>query len=128
MSVIASSGLDDLATQSAAIFAAYTFDGTVSSIMRYDRRSTKYRYYYDLDGLMSYLTDEDESYDTWRKAFDTAVPTWLTTEMNYSSSGGMFSMSGAEGLSTYIPTSSTSSSTLTYYLNYEWPADTGWGQ
>ena len=128
ISVISSAGLDALATQSAAIFGSYAFDGTVSSIMRYDRRSTKYRYYYDLDGLMAYLTDEGDDYDSWREAFDAAVPTWLTTEMNYSSSGGMFSMSGAEGLSTYIPTSSTSSTTLAFYLEYEWPTDTGWGQ
>lgn len=126
ISVIASAGLDALATQSKALFDTYEFDGTVSDIMSYDCRS--YRYYYDLDGLASHLTDENEDYDAWREALDAVVPTWLTTAKNYSSSGGMFSMSGSSGLSTFIPSSSTSSTRLAYYQGYQWSEDTGWAQ
>ena len=126
VSVISADALDDLAASSKEVFDNYNFDNKVVDIMRYDRRSS--RYYYDLDGLMCHLTDENDDYDAWREVFDKAVPVWLTTEMNYSSSGGLFSMSGASGLSTYIPLSSTSASVLAYYQTYQWSEDTGWGQ
>lgn len=126
ISVIATANLENLASSTRQILSAYAYDNDLSDIMYYDRRST--RYYYDLDGLINHLTGGNSDYTTWRTAFDAAVPYWQTTARNYSSYGGMFSMDGASGVSTFISRSSTSSSTLTFYQSYDWSVDTTWLQ
>lgn len=126
VSVIKTEALDDLALYTKNIFLNYNFDSNVSEIMCYDRRSSKY--YYDLDGLVYHLTGGNNDYIAWKAVFDLAVPYWGTTSKNYSGTAGMFSMEGSSGVSTYIPTSSSSSVLTTYYKSYLWSQDTKWGQ
>lgn len=127
VSVIDSKALDELAAATKNILPNYITDRqTIASnqVMRYDRRNST-KYYYDFDGLMRSLTQENADYEAWKSAFDAAVILWNTTPRNYSAFTGMFSMSGSAGLSSYIPRSY--STTLNdFYHTYEWYTAAGW--
>lgn len=126
VSVIRGDMLDDLAASTSKIISDYGKDTSVSDIMCYDLSGSKY--YYDLDGLIRALTQENEDYETWRKVFVKARPYWKTTLKNYSGfTGNVFSMKGAEGLSTYIPSGKNTSKNNVYYRTYDWSLATGWG-
>lgn len=125
VSVIKASALDNLAASTAQIISKYGKNVSAFDIMCYDRRSTKC--YYDLDGLIHGLTQGNSDYVAWRENFMEARPYWETTLKNYSGSDGMFSMDGAEGVSTYIPSGKETSTRNTYYRTYQWSTTTRWG-
>ena len=70
----------------------------------YDQRSgSSHIGYYDLADIMQEMLD-DEAYVAWRQVFDEAV-TYYTTDTNYSSAAGNFSMEGTHGVTHYLPSS-----------------------
>ena len=70
----------------------------------YDQRSgSSHIGYYDLADIMQKMLD-DEAYAAWKQVFDEAV-TYYTTETNYSSAAGNFSMEGTHGVTHYLPSS-----------------------
>ena len=73
----------------------------------YDKRkgtfsSSLYVGYYDLVDVMQALLDED-AYAAWKQAYDEVVIYYNTTDTNYSSSWGNFSMTGTHGVTQYLP-------------------------
>lgn len=78
--------------------------------------------YFDLKQLMEQVLD-DASYATWTQAFDAAIAYWSTTLKNYSQFVGMFSMEGANGITHYIPGSSTQRDAA--YRSLKWYQDAG---
>lgn len=78
--------------------------------------------YFDLKQLMEQVLD-DASYATWTQAFDAAIAYWSTTPKNYSQFAGMFSMEGANGITHYIPGSSTQRDAA--YRSLKWYQDAG---
>lgn len=78
--------------------------------------------YFDLKQLMEQVLD-DASYATWTQAFDAAIAYWSTTPKNYSQFVGMFSMEGANGITHYIPGSSTQRDAA--YRSLQWYRDAG---
>ena len=78
--------------------------------------------YFDLKQLMEQVLD-DASYATWAQAFDAAIAYWSTTPKNYSQFAGMFSMEGANGITHYIPGSSTQRDAA--YRSLKWYQDAG---
>jgi len=73
--------------------------------MDYDLRSSSSSYigYFDMVSVMERLLSE-ESFNTWRIAYDAAVPVFDTTPMNFTAfNQSLFSMEKAHGMSMYIP-------------------------
>ena len=143
VSVLKSSEVQALATATAAILPKYITNGSainVSSIYSYDPRSTYF--YYDLKDLIKSLVASDDQtlFSAWSDAFELAVPLHLTTDKTYSALkdyniGGMVSMLGSSGLSSYVPRSGTYSydrylysyaSLNTFYHSYAWYSAAGW--
>ena len=97
-------------------------------IFDYDRRTRGHVGYFDLKQLMEQLLD-DTSYTAWIQAFDVSVVYWDTTPMNFSAfipmypDNGMFSMEGANGITHYIPGSSTQRDAA--YHSMKWYQDAG---
>ncbi len=92
---------------------------SLQEVFSYDRRSSLSKVgYYDYVEMMSLLLPEDD-FEVWKQAFDAVVAYWGTTPMNYSSSGGLFSMEGTCGVSHYIPASVTSEAAEAY-RSTEW--------
>lgn len=96
-------------------------------VFDYDKRSSGHIGYYDLKAMMNCLTIDGEVYSAWEAAYDAALAYWDTTPMNYSafaysnysSQYGMFSMEEANGITHYIP-SSTTVAALEPYRSLEW--------
>lgn len=90
-----------------------------SKVYNYDKRSSYSSHvgYYDMVDMMRLLTD-NVGFTTWKQAYDSAMPYWATTPMNYSAFAGMFSMEGTNGVSHYIPSSKSSANTA--YRSTEW--------
>ena len=109
ISLIASDGLEDLAKATKNILPRYIKDGqTIKTSGIYNYDDNFYNYYYDFKSFISSLNGNDTYYTAWEKAFNNAVPIYLTTSYTYSSfankgMGGMSDMSGTCGISTYIP-------------------------
>lgn len=109
ISLIASDKLDNLALATKDILTRKIKDGqTVKTSEIYSYDDNFYNYYYDLKDFILSLNGKDSYYMTWEKAFKDAVPMYLTTDYTYSSFankgvGGMTSMKGSSGISTYIP-------------------------
>lgn len=128
--VTRSSALGELAKATSKIIPAYIVDREPIKdweILCYDKRSTNTRYYYDLDGLIRSLATEEE-YRNWKSVFDETVVAWKCTKANYSGlAGGMFSMKGSAGLSTYIPHGKYDSFVNKYYReSCSWYKAAGW--
>ena len=128
-SVIKSEALEELARATKKILPKYIQDKREinrSGIQRYDFSSEDANY--DLEGLVQSLTGgkENTDYQSWRTAFDNVVTYWKTTPRNYSNKVSMFSMEGAEGLSTYIPTGASNSTMNTFYRTLSWYTAAGW--
>jgi hypothetical protein len=129
VSVVKSDGLEPLAEVTNDLFTRYLGSSTAidaSGIMCYDQLRSP-SYYYDMDGLIGSLTEGNADYAAWQGAYEDAVVYFETTEKNYSAYGGMFSMEGAAGLSTYIPKKSATS-TNAFYSLYAWYTAAGWNQ
>ena len=121
--VLSTAGLESLAGLTAQLLPEGDVDvqALAEEVFNYDQRSSSDRYYvgyYDWTQMMQALVAEDD-YAAWREAFDEAVVYWNTTPMNYSSSVGMFSMEGTEGVTHYIP-SSVTSARAEAYRSTEW--------
>ncbi len=116
--VVKTAALDNLATVTASILPASIDNSSlIGSVFNYDKRSKSSYYYvgyYDMTAMIKSLTNAN-AYATWQTAFDAAIISWETTPMNYSSSVGLFSMSGAFGLSHYIPSSLSSTKAKEYH-------------
>lgn len=128
-SVIKSEALEELARATKKILPKYIQDKREinrSEIQRYDFSSENANY--DLEGLVQSLTGgkENTDYQSWRTAFDNVVTYWKTTPKNYSNKVYMFSMEGAAGLSTYIPTGNSTSTMNTFYRTLSWYTAAGW--
>lgn len=84
--------------------------GKASSVMLekvlfdYDKRISRDGHvgYYDCQQLMEKLLSA-ESFAQWKAAFDEALVFWKTTPKNFSQFVGMFNMTGAHGVSHYLP-------------------------
>lgn len=99
-----------------------------NKVFNYDKRSRSSNIgYFDMVGLMNLLVEDASAYDTWKEAFDAAIAYWNTTGMNYSQFYGMFSMEGANGLTHYIPKSTTGSAAAAY-RSTEWYKSAGLSQ
>ena len=127
--MIKSEALEELARATKKILPKYIQDKREinrSGIQRYDFSSEDANY--DLEGLVQSLTGgkENTDYQSWRTAFDNVVTYWKTTPRNYSNKVSMFSMEGAEGLSTYIPTGASNSTMNTFYRTLSWYTAAGW--
>ncbi len=76
------------------------------NVFNYDRRpktSASHVGYYDFVGMMEIISVDENAFLTWKKQLDATLPFFKTTAKNYSSSGGIFSMNGANGVTHYIP-------------------------
>ena len=133
--VLKGSSLDDLASATKEIITAHVKDGAsvvdASKLFYYHRSELTY-YYYDIKDLISTLTGQDSSYETWLQAFDNAMISYHTTAKNYYSIpgqeyGGLFSMKGSCGVSTYI-LNSGHLSLNTYYHKLQWYEAAGWSE
>lgn len=114
--VLKTAGLDDLALLTRQLLpqAEGNVAGLRAEVFSYDRRSSSSKVgYYDLQGMMQTLLPEAD-YAQWKQGFDRVVAYWNTTPKNYSSTGGMFSMDGAHGVSHYVPASVTSKAAEAY--------------
>ena len=88
----------------------------------HDAYGRDYVGYFDLKQLMEQVLD-DVSFAMWTQAFDAAIAYWSTTPKNYSQFVGMFSMEGANGITHYIPGSSTRRDAA--YRSLQWYRDAG---
>ncbi|MBQ8501399.1 MAG: peptidase C11 [Bacteroides sp.] len=113
--VIKTAALEQLAT--ATCTALQGVDCSIGELRRqvfdYDKRSTTYVGYFDMADMMKQLVDED-TYVTWSQSFEATNVYWNTTSKNYSGYFGMFSMTGANGISHYIPRTGTSTADVAY--------------
>ena len=130
-SVIKSAALDNLAVVTKTIIPKYIQEGREidrSDILCYDFND---RANYDFDNLIQNLTGEgdDADYQLWRQAFRETVIYSATTQKNYSGIiKQMFSMKGAEGLSTYIPNGTRNSTMNNFYRTLQWYSAAGWNE
>lgn len=130
--VIKMSELEALASVTCQVLQSLNGDFTVnlkglrSGIFNYDQRTNDIGYY-DYANLMKSVLDP-VVYTVWKKSFDSTVACWNTTEENFSSykktNNGRFSMTGANGVSHYIP-SSPDTEACAAYRSLEWYEDAG---
>ena len=89
------------------------------------RYNTSYRFF-DFEGFMqSLLSDDSGAYNEWLAAYDKTIIYWKTTATNVFS-GSSRSMSGSNGLSTYIPSGDYGSALNDFYRTFRWYDDSGW--
>lgn len=130
ISVIKSDALPLLATATKKLLSKYVQHQNVidrSGLLLYDFSQDKANY--DLDNLMQQLTGgkENADYKAWRQAFDEAVIYRKTTPQNYSGIlWRSFSMTGFEGLSTYIPYGERNSTLNNFFRTLQWYSVAGW--
>lgn len=128
ISVIKTSELEQLASVTRQVLQGIE-EGTDCSMLRrqvfdYDKRySSSHLGYYDFKNMMEGLLDSS-AYEEWETAFTSALTYWNTTQTNYSSSYGSFSMTGANGVSHYIP-SSPDTDACEAYRSLAWYEDAG---
>lgn len=124
--VMRTDALEALATLTTQLLPAEVVDiaALKKSVFDYDHDGWGRDYvgYFDLKQLMEQVLD-DASYATWAQAFDVAIAYWSTTPKNYSQFAGMFSMEGANGITHYIPGSSTQRDVA--YRSLQWYQDAG---
>lgn len=124
--VMRTDALESLAALTAQLLPEEVVDiaALKEEVFDYDQRgwSSTYVGYFDLKQLMEQVLD-DASYATWTQAFDAAIAYWSTTPKNYSQFVGMFSMEGANGITHYIPGSSTQRDAA--YHSMKWYQDAG---
>jgi hypothetical protein len=132
VSVVKSDELEQLAIATKKIFSSYLNEQTpidVSTIMCYDWNPKRpYPYYYDMDGFIGALTEQNSDYAAWQEAYQKAVIYYEKTPRNYSAYlKGMFSMEGSQGLSIYIPKKNLTSIN-SFYSSYAWYKAAGWDE
>lgn len=124
--VMRTDALESLAALTAQLLPEEVVDiaALKEEVFDYDHKGWDRDYvgYFDLKQLMEQVLD-DASYATWTQAFDAAIAYWSTTPKNYSQFVGMFSMEGANGITHYIPGSSTQRDAA--YHSMKWYQDAG---
>lgn len=124
--VMRTDALESLAALTAQLLPEEVVDiaALKEEVFDYDHKGWGRDYvgYFDLKQLMEQVLD-DASYATWTQAFDAAIAYWSTTPKNYSQFVGMFSMEGANGITHYIPGSSTQRDAA--YHSMKWYQDAG---
>lgn len=124
--VMRTDALESLAALTAQLLPEEVVDiaALKEEVFDYDHKGWGRDYvgYFDLKQLMEQVLD-DASYATWTQAFDAAIAYWSTTPKNYSRFVGMFSMEGANGITHYIPGSSTQRDAA--YHSMKWYQDAG---
>lgn len=124
--VMRTDALEQLAALTAQLLPEEVVDiaALKEEVFDYDHKGWDRDYvgYFDLKQLMEQVLD-DASYATWTQAFDAAIAYWSTTPKNYSQFVGMFSMEGANGITHYIPGSSTQRDAA--YHSMKWYQDAG---
>lgn len=124
--VMRTDALESLAALTAQLLPEEVVDiaALKEEVFDYDHKGGGRDYvgYFDLKQLMEQVLD-DASYATWTQAFDAAIAYWSTTPKNYSQFVGMFSMEGANGITHYIPGSSTQRDAA--YHSMKWYQDAG---
>ena len=124
--VMRTDALEQLAALTAQLLPEEVVDiaALKEEVFDYDHKGGGRDYvgYFDLKQLMEQVLD-DASYATWTQAFDAAIAYWSTTPKNYSRFVGMFSMEGANGITHYIPGSSTQRDAA--YHSMKWYQDAG---
>lgn len=124
--VMRTDALESLAALTAQLLPEEVVDiaALKEEVFDYDHKGWGRDYvgYFDLKQLMEQVLD-DVSYATWTQAFDAAIAYWSTTPKNYSQFVGMFSMEGANGITHYIPGSSTQRDAA--YRSLKWYQDAG---
>jgi len=124
--VMRTDALEQLAALTAQLLPEEVVDiaALKEEVFDYDHKGWGRDYvgYFDLKQLMEQVLD-DASYATWTQAFDAAIAYWSTTPKNYSQFVGMFSMEGANGITHYIPGSSTQRDAA--YRSMKWYQDAG---
>ncbi len=118
ITALKSSALSNLASVTAKALSGVTADCSElrSSVFDYDKRSSSSHVgYYDFVGMMNDLVEDSSLLGEWLVAYNAALCYWSTTDKVYSDTAGMFSMEGTEGVSQYIPSSSTSGAATAYH-------------
>lgn len=123
VAVLKTSELDNLAILTNQVLQTdVTLEELRANIFDYDKRISKGHIgYFDMQGIIQYLTSDVE-YKMWKKAFNSALVYWNTTEKKYSAFAdyrfdavaGMFSMKETNGVTHYIPLSLDSQAAAAY--------------
>lgn len=128
--VIKTEGLSQLASLTKQLLAYVSLsDNLRQTVFNYDRRNQycpEFVGYYDMVELMLQLLNESD-FAQWKEAYDAVLPYWKTTPKNYSSSGVLFSMERANGISHYIPRADRVSA-ANAYRQTDWYKDAGLSQ
>lgn len=134
VSVVKSSELPALATATRDVLQTagsiqQSHDIDISGILCYDPLSVKN--YHDLMGLMQKIQENSLAFENYKVAYQNAVIWKNSTKNIYSAmgvSGGMISMDGFEGLSTYILRGADSSQNQYYRQSMSWYTAAGWDE
>lgn len=116
IAVLKTSGLENLASVTKQLLSGgVVADNAVlrEKVFNYDKRSSSAVGYYDMQQMMELILD-NSAYSYWKQAFDASIAYWDTTEKNYSQFYNMFSMKGTNGITHYIPRSTTSAASVAY--------------
>lgn len=134
VSVVKSSELPALAAATKGVLqTATTMKQThsidISGILCYDPFRSKN--YHDMMGLIQEVEENDQAFDNFKNVYLNAVVWMNTTEKNYCTppprEGGMVSMDGFQGLSTYIFRGNTPQENY-YRQSMEWYSAAGWSE
>ena len=125
---IKTDALSNLASTTKQLWSKKGTNELRSLVFDYDKRNKCHVGYYDMVGIAEQLTDKAD-FELWKQAYDAAVVLWKTTQGNFSSAVGMFSMQKTNGVSHYIPKVISSSVTSTpmdkAYRLTSWYKDAG---
>lgn len=125
---IKTDALSNLASTTKQLWSKKGTNELRSLVFDYDKRNKSHVGYYDMVGIAEQLTDKAD-FELWKQAYDAAVVLWKTTQGNFSSAVGMFSMQKTNGVSHYIPKVISSSVTSTpmdkAYRLTSWYKDAG---
>ncbi|MDR0659186.1 MAG: hypothetical protein LBG18_09720 [Mediterranea sp.] len=133
ISVIKTDKLEELAAATRSILPTFIQNGApipVDGVLNYDKRpksNGSYVGYYDFDQLMRSLVDNPtEDLASWSAAYKAVVPYAESTEKIYTQfSGGLFSVNGYSGVSTYVP-SAGNPALRESYKTFQWYQAAGW--
>lgn len=133
IAVVKTSELEQLASVTQQVLQGIESETDCSMLRKqvfdYDKRILNTYYvddyigYYDFQNMMESLLPPS-NYEEWKSSFVLALIYWSTTPQNYSSFVGSFSMTGANGVSHYIP-SSPDTDACEAYRSLAWYEDAG---
>ncbi len=122
--VLCSSELDNLAFLTDQLLSSFS-SGDVAdlrnAVFDCDRRYSSHVGYYDLEGMMKLLLDNDD-FQVWKNTYSSSLCSYYTTPMNFSQYAGMFSMEESNGATNYIPDESAPTD-VDAYCSLSWYKD-----